>query len=99
MEDLNLDVNTSELTIDDTMLESVETYMLKSPENNIINKEKYLTVDDVRIYPESMVFNEAYDGKRFQGKLKIINSGKNVAFVRVLTPTAKVPYTNSTNII
>lgn len=79
------------------MMGSTENVLLKNLENRqeklisaTVDDREYITVDDVRIYPASITFMDAYDGKKFKSTIKIINSGKNIAFVRVLKPTSKV---------
>lgn len=72
------------------MLGPTESILFTKYKRYSVETKDFMTVDNVRIYPASVIFNDAYDGKRFEKKIKIINSGKNVAFVRVLDPTAKV---------
>lgn len=81
----------------DKKMDSTENLFLKTLEykqeklfSTGVDDREYIPVDNVRIYPASMIFADAYDGKRFVGTLKIINSGKNIAFVRILNPTSKV---------
>lgn len=50
----------------------------------------YLVEDEVRVYPASIVFADAYDGKYFEENLKIINCGRKSAFIRILRPSAEV---------
>ncbi|CAG9826127.1 unnamed protein product [Diabrotica balteata] len=49
----------------------------------------FLELDNVRVYPCSLAFAGAYDGKVFLEKFQIINVGKIPAFVRVMPPTSK----------
>lgn len=72
------------------MLGPTESILFTTFKRYSVETKDFMTVDNVRIYPASVIFNDAYDGKRFEKKIKIINSGRNVAFVRVLDPTAKV---------
>lgn len=78
-------------------MDSNENLILKGYEGRLdrflssTGQEKdYIENDEVRIYPPAILFTEAYDGKKFVNKLKIINAGKKTAFVRLLSPTSKV---------
>lgn len=52
--------------------------------------EDELTVDDVKIEPGFMVFEDAFAGKKFVKKLTLRNNGRNSAFVRILPPSSRV---------
>lgn len=49
-----------------------------------------LEVDNVRITPPCMHFENAFEGKRFKQKLTIQNCGKHLAFIRFCEPNSKV---------
>lgn len=57
---------------------------------DIMEEGGYIEEDNVRIYPSKMIFLDAFDGKVFRKKLRIINAGRYPAFIRVLPPTSKV---------
>ncbi|XP_028128124.2 cilia- and flagella-associated protein 47-like [Diabrotica virgifera virgifera] len=59
------------------------------PVGNSETGKEFLELDNVRVYPRSLVFAGAYDGKVFLEKFQIINVGKIPAFVRVMPPTSK----------
>lgn len=56
---------------------------------------KYKTVDEVRITPGRMIFEDAFDGKQFVRKLVIQNCGANSAFIRICPASSQVPKTNN----
>lgn len=73
------------------LMEQRDNFLMNSFDAGMTEESaEYLAIDDVRVYPASIIFNDAYDGKKFKASIEIINSGRNVAFVRILNPNAKV---------
>ncbi|CAH1960120.1 unnamed protein product [Acanthoscelides obtectus] len=49
----------------------------------------YKELDNVRIIPSKMIFNNAYEGKGYLQTFKILNAGKYPALVRIFRPSSK----------
>jgi hypothetical protein len=50
-----------------------------------------LVIDDVRITPSYMIFENAYEGKHYRQNMVIQNCGKHLAFIRLGEPNSRVP--------
>lgn len=57
-------------------------------------QEDKLTIDDVKIDPAFLVFEDAFGGKQFEKTITLRNFGRNSAFIRILPPNSHV--SNST---
>lgn len=50
----------------------------------------YLELDDVRITPSSLIFENVYEGKTFEMTMTIQNCGNKTAFIRICPPRSHV---------
>lgn len=50
----------------------------------------HIEQDNVRIYPEKIIFAQAYDSKEFKIDIQIINCGFKHALIKLCAPKSKV---------
>lgn len=57
---------------------------------DIRSTNKYIEIDNVRIIPEKITFNDVFNGTKYNKDIVIQNFGNNMAYVTVFSPTSIV---------